>query len=555
MKKKQFWFLFAGCWILTILSMLPYLGDSLSLEHDTLFHLSRIEGLAQSFQSGKIIPDIYPFKNDGFGYASALFYCDLFLVPAALLYNAGLGVAVCYKITVFLASFFSCASMMLLIWTLTHSTYPSLLAGMLYLFCNYRITDVYVRGALGEVIAFVFLPLILLGAYELLYEKEPKIHWLITGFTGLALSHNLTLFLGCLGFGCMLVVCYRQLNKTHLIQLVKAVIITVGLSAFFLFPMLEQTFFQKYYLHYYASNSDLASHALMPWQYLSNQIVFGLSGNTYQPDEAMVVTPGIALLILPVLSLFILDKPKDNVSSFIHHCRNLGYFFAFLCYAVLPWNLFALLRIMQFPWRLMTLACPLLCVNASTVLFELFRKKHIVFYIVMTLVLLNSLFLLKPCFDRPLVIHNDTTYQELLSGDIIDPYFAGTSYNRIEVAGADYLPMGFLDYKNASHCITDLSESEVSCDIQKDDSFTFTAPKNTEIVIPLTAYKGYHVYADDEEIQWTTYLGRISINTENHTQFKIFYEKTSIHKLSLILSLITLSISLFSHIFKSKKHH
>lgn len=552
MKRKQFLILTAGCLFFSILFMLPYLGSSLSLEHDTLFHLSRIEGLAQSFQSGKLIPDIYPLKNDGFGYASALFYCDLFLVPAALLYNAGCGVAVCYKITIFLATFFSCASMMLLVWKLSKSVHSSLFAGALYLFCSYRITDVYVRGALGEVIAMTFIPLTILGAYELLFNDKPKINWLIAGFTGLALSHNLTLLLGCIGFGFLLILFWRQMTKIRFVCLIKAVFITIGLSAFFLFPMLEQTFFQKYYLHYYASSSDLSAHSLLPWQYLMNRIVFGLSGNHLQPDEAMVVTPGIALLILPLFSLFQLNKDSSE-KKFIHTCMISGYLFALICSINVPWNLLSFLRIMQFPWRFMTLACPLLCISASTVLFDLFKKKHLVLLSVLLIFTLHSLVLLEPCFDRPLVIDNKTTYEELVNGSIIDPYYANTSYHRIEVAGADYLPMGFLDYKNASHCITDLSGNDISCDIQKDDGFTFSAPKHTEIIVPLTAYKGYHVYAEDNEIEWKTYLGRISLNTGSHTEFTVTYEKTPLHQCSLFISFIFFIIIVIGYMKQDRK--
>ena len=77
MKNKHLPILLIGTLFLSLVFMFPYLSNDLSLEHDTLFHLSRIEGLAQSFKNGKLFPDIYPLKNDGFGYGSALFYCTI----------------------------------------------------------------------------------------------------------------------------------------------------------------------------------------------------------------------------------------------------------------------------------------------------------------------------------------------------------------------------------------------------------------------------------------------------------------------------------------------
>ncbi len=537
--KKNSLLIVAGCLILSLLFMFPYLSNELSLEHDTLFHLSRIEGLAQSFQSGKLFPDIYPLKNDGFGYASALFYCDFFLIPAALLYNAGLGVAACYKITVFLATFVSALSMSYLLIKTKHSEVSSLLGAALYLFSSYRITDVYVRGALGEVIAMAFIPLILLGTYELLIESKTKSSALVLGFTSVALSHNLTLFLCVIGFAGLILLNIKHLTIEKVKSIAKSALISIGLSAWFLFPMLEHTSFQEYYLHYYASSSDLASHSLASWQYLINETIFGLSGNQLAVDQAMVVTPGILLLFLPVLFLFDIRKNKDKTDDFVKICCILGYLFAFFSSSLLPWDKLFSLRILQFPWRFMTLACVLLAFASAHILYRIDKKEYAALGL-LALTLINGAYLLAPCLNRPTVIQNNTTYEELLSGSIIDPYYANTSYNRIEVAGADYLPVGFLDYKNASHCITDLSGNEISCDIQKGDSFTFTAPKHTEIIVPLTAYKGYHVYSGNEEIAWTTVEGRISFNTQNFTEFTIVYEKTMMHKGAIAVSLITL---------------
>lgn len=544
MKKNEQLFIGIGCLTLTILFMLPYLGNELSIEHDTLFHLSRIEGLAKSFQSGKLLPDIYPFKNDGFGYASALFYCDFFLIPAAVLYNLGFEVAIGYKLTIFLATLLSAVSMSRVVYKLKHSTLLALFSSTLYLFSNYRITDVYVRGALGEIIAMAFIPLILLGAYELFYKEKSQIRNLIVGFTGLALSHNLTLLLGCFGFSALLFLNLNKMNKQRWILLVRATLTSIGLSAWFLFPMLEQTAFQEYYLHYYASSSDLAAHALASWQYLINETIFGVSGNQLSAETAMVVTPGVFLLGLPVLSLFHIHKQNNPQEQFVQHMTWLGYGFAFLCSSIVPWEQLFFLRILQFPWRFMTLACCFLSISSAISFWNLFHRQKTILILVFAAVIFNGVHLLLPALNRPLVIYNHTTYEELTNGSIIDPYFANTSYNRIEVAGADYLPIGFLDYKNASHCITDLDGNEVGCEIQRGKSFIFSAPKNTDIIFPLTAYKGYIITSETEEIPWTTVQGRLSINTSNHTAFEIHYEKTLLQKGSLGLTLMTIIISI-----------
>lgn len=551
MKKKNLFVLLSGTLFLTLVFIFPYLSNDLSLEHDTLFHLSRIEGLAQSFKSGKLFPDIYPLKNDGFGYASALFYCDLFLVPAALLYLAGFEVAIGYKVTIFLFTWLSGMSMALLLKKLRQNNLVCLFGSLLYLFCNYRITDVYVRGALGEVIAMAFIPLILCGFVDLFLEDEPHIKILILGFAGVALSHNLTLLLCGIGFAVLMVIYWKQMTFVRMKKLIQAAVITIGLCAWFLFPMLEQTSFQSYYLHYYASSSDLKSHALMGWQYLINETIFGISGNQYAYEQIMVVTPGLALLFLPGLFLFDISK-KDRYIRFAMVCALTGYFFALLCSDIVPWDKLTLLRIMQFPWRWMTLSCVLLAVGASIGCARTFQNQHKVMIILFVLVLCNSAYLLLPVLDRTLVIHNDTTYAELLNGSIINPYYGNTSYNRIEVAGADYLPQGFLDYRNASYCVTDLDGNELTCTIEKTDSLSFSAPENTNILVPLTAYKGYHVYSSDQEIKWTTVSGRISFNTAEYTDFIVVYEKTPLQLFSLALSCTVILVFILQRKFTNR---
>jgi hypothetical protein len=123
------------------------------------------------------------------------------------------------------------------------------------------------------------------------------------------------------------------------------------------------------------------------------------------------------------------------------------------------------------------------------------------------------------------------------------------------MAGADYLPIGFLDYKNASHCITDLLGNEICHPVLEAGIMSFQAPEHTEIIVPLTAYKGYHVYVDNAEIEWNTVLGRISFNTSNHSSFKICYEKTTVHKVSYFISLFTMLILIFRKIIKKRQSH
>ena len=117
---------------------IPYLTkDFLGIEHDTFFHLSRITGLADSIREGNLFPCIYPNKNNGFGYASPLFYCDFFMIIPALFYLMGLSLAKSYKLIIFIFTFFSAFTMADLLYRTTNNNKVVLIGTFAYIFSNY----------------------------------------------------------------------------------------------------------------------------------------------------------------------------------------------------------------------------------------------------------------------------------------------------------------------------------------------------------------------------------------------------------------------------------
>ena len=218
---------------------IPYfVKDLLPVEHDTFFHLSRIEGLAKAIQHGDYLPAVYPEKNGMFGYTSPLFYCDIFLYPPALLYIAHVPLSICYKILIFTETFLAAYTIQCLVYRISVSFTAGTLACFAYTFANYHVTDVYVRGALGEVQAMVFLPALLEGLYILFYEEDTRHYGLIiAGLSCLVLTHNLTFLLAvvlCIVF----FLCNLQ-KKEACISFLKASFLAFLFTAFFSIPMLS----------------------------------------------------------------------------------------------------------------------------------------------------------------------------------------------------------------------------------------------------------------------------------------------------------------------------
>lgn len=66
----------------------------------------------------------------------------------------------------------------------------AVLASYLYAFSPILLADIFIRFAVGEALAFVFLPIVLYGFYRIVLEpKKPKTDWiwLSVGMSGLIL--------------------------------------------------------------------------------------------------------------------------------------------------------------------------------------------------------------------------------------------------------------------------------------------------------------------------------------------------------------------------------
>ena len=539
---------------LTILLMFPYLTKSfLAIEHDTFFHVSRIEQYAKALQHGQILPAIYPYENGGFGYGSPLFYSDIFLLLPAILHNLGLVLVDSYKLTVFLASFFSGITMYMLASKFTSKSSIRLLAVTAYLFSNYHITDIYVRGALGEVFALVGIPLILSGLYEIFETNQKYSFSYLIGLVITVLSHNLS-FLLC--FILVIIICIIYLSKCSFDRyklLVSESMLACLLTAFYTFPMIEQLKSQQFYLNYYASSSALENHAMAFWQFFANQTVFGLSGNQYKASNAMVVNIGLFLSIAPISYLFLSKKEKQ---PFITSMLVLGWICMLLPAQIFPWKYMSFVRVLQFPWRLNMLALPLLCVPAVIGIENLTHKLRYVPICLILLLSLEGIYHLYPATKRTFIMPHNTTWQEVTNGKLIDPYYSA-QYMRVELAGGDYLPYNSPDFRSYTKTIQTTSGETITTGEWIDyGSYHFTITNPQTVVLPITYYKGYIVRnIDTAEVLETTLSknGLVSVTIPSAGTYVCKYQSTNIRIVSIWISILTCMISIGCIIYHRRK--
>lgn len=221
----------------------------LPLGHDLWYHVYRIGAIASELQKNpwqlpvRMLAESY----NGYGYGAALYYGDLFLYIPAVMVCLGMNEVLAYKIfTVIIlwGTFFIAYGSMRFI----KKEEIALYFALFYTFSSCSLLNLCVRSAIGESLAFMFLPLVAVSFGNILYGKKEYRNWLLLGgsMSAIAMSHMLTLSLSVVG---LCVWCVLEIRKVfaekRVIEILKAACFMVGLSASFLFPMFEQMAFQK----------------------------------------------------------------------------------------------------------------------------------------------------------------------------------------------------------------------------------------------------------------------------------------------------------------------
>ena len=135
--------------------------------HDLQYHLLRIEGIKDGLLAGDFPIKIQSNWLKGNGYATAVFYGDLFLYIPAILRLCGFSIVQSYNIYVFLCNAATCVIAYFCFKGMSGRRKTAAVGAVLYTTSIYRLLDVYVRSSVGEYSAMTFLPMIAYGLWKI----------------------------------------------------------------------------------------------------------------------------------------------------------------------------------------------------------------------------------------------------------------------------------------------------------------------------------------------------------------------------------------------------
>ena len=321
--KEDKWFLLliAGWASVPLLTDYVIYGSNLSVT------LSQIRVIGENI--GKLFPvrlDTLPTMD--YGYAGTAFQANIFYVIPAVLHILGLGLGSAYKWTVAFFHLMTALIADVCFRKVSGKREAGLIGSMLYTWCLYRCSEVYLTGDLGATAAWTFLPLIVLGLTRLYEESDTEriksTAWMclwgglsLTALSSMVILSAVTVMM-LLFF---LIMGKATFRKERLLVIGKAFFATLFTCAWFLLPMLLRM-----------TNADIVAPMLVDnfrgkgvylLQYVSI-FNWGGTGTNFVENRlvnAQAIGPGIgvvALLLLEGWAIFV-GKYQESGSEGTQH--------------------------------------------------------------------------------------------------------------------------------------------------------------------------------------------------------------------------------------------
>src|SRR4030043_876111 len=154
----------------------------------------RFSAFHQTLVTGQFPVRFVDRLNNNYGYPVLNFLYPLPFYWAEIPKILGFNFVNSIKIIFILSTLVSAIAML---WALSQifSKEASFAGAVIYLFTPYRFVDLYVRGSLGENLAFAVIPLILGCIFKIAHEKKLYLLLLSISTALLVLSHNVIAFL------------------------------------------------------------------------------------------------------------------------------------------------------------------------------------------------------------------------------------------------------------------------------------------------------------------------------------------------------------------------
>lgn len=513
--------------VIMLFAAMPLIPDYMFSAGDLGYHLMRVEGIKDGILSGQFPIRISPEWQQGYGYASPIFYGETVLYIAALFRLIGFTVTAGCRMFMAVVAIATVLISYECYKKIFDEAYVGVFCSMLYSLSVYRVYKTYYCGSWGECFGVMFLPLIIYGFYRVftqdIHEKSYRRSWipLTAGFTMLIQSHLLTCeMVGAFTIILCIILWKRVFRKETFIVLAKTVIYSILLSAWFLIPFADYMLTGDFVIHH-VSGRNIQSRGLFPAHLF---FTFFRNGGTvfFESDgmaDSAATGVGIALVVPLFILLYMFFSGKTKGLSTQE--RKLGIIAGvfsvmamIMSLSMFPWDRIqslsgitaTLVSSIQFPNRFLTIANICLTAVAGLVAKYVIVNRNSIYKAayfagMLLLVALGNIYLINWGMNNvtPIRVYNNEGM--------------GTGY----ISGAEYLPYGanagLFMYKDPVcgeglevYDYEKLSLGASAHMVNQND-------RSVSVAFPLLYYKGYRAYAADSGEELKCYSGENCVVT------------------------------------------
>ena len=521
----------------------PALKDTVGIGHDTTFHLVRLCNLADGLKSG------FPvraggFSYNGYGAITSVFYPDFFLIPFAAMMNFGASMQFAANAFFIAVNIASAVAMYAAAKRIFKDEWAAVCASILYTLSIYRVSDVFTRYAFGEMTAMVFLPLFLLGLYEVVLGDKNRWPLLCMSAACIYLSHMLSTLIcaaSAAGFCALFVV--KIVREKRMLPIVKAAGMAGLLCAFQLVPFLMYSM-QGIGAQELAKNP--ASFAVHPAQLF----LLGAGELSLDPKDPALSTfaleIGLPLLMAAALMLYVAvtAEKREKNDRFGMLLVLAGGLFAVMATTLFPWNHVRMLTrglsdYLQFPWRFLMMTAVLFALAGGYGCTK-FSRGHgeQMAAAVLALAALCAL---------PTLTDETRNADYIAFGETVSPHLYYTEYTIPGTETEPTLDRSLLLDGDVSVTAYEKKSTKVTAQVD--------AKTDAQLYLPLFGYDGYRAQVNGRDIEWT--LGennRLTVLLPAGTQgeLHVFFAGRTVWRAAEAASLTGLVLLLF-HMMNGKK--
>ncbi|MFT4246072.1 MAG: hypothetical protein QM571_06105 [Micrococcaceae bacterium] len=245
MKLKRFNLLLLT--VMAIIFAIPLFSDTFSYygpTWDSRFTLSRILGLDTVWSS--------PVSFSNFGHHGSItneFYPWLTFYPVYLFFKMTGNLLLSYKLYVILVALVGIFIAYYSIFQIKKDYFTAAVFSLVYLYSSVFFWDMNARVNVGEGVSYIFLPLVLLGCYQIFVGDYRK--WYILTIAMVLTTHthilSAAIFATVIGIALLLSLYFWQDKQQRAFAFLKAAIWSLLLSLGVLVPLLQQNFAMSVY--------------------------------------------------------------------------------------------------------------------------------------------------------------------------------------------------------------------------------------------------------------------------------------------------------------------